>query len=240
MIIKKKDTINVYLIGGNSVIGTSIHSGIIKKHEANNLIKSIFFARTVVDLVTPHKTVFFDNYLESIDFIEEDTLKNPDSKVIIIISFGVLKEEKNDQSLYENLIYHLDINTFQQIQILKKVKELNNLLEIHIVSSILSDFIRPSIYSYSISKNFLELMISNIFNSEKLERNLYIWKPAFVNSKLNHGREASFLRTSSDQITTRVSKTNSGGKFYIPRRAIFFSFIAKRLSFLVKVIDKNK
>tara|TARA_B100000579_G_scaffold258178_1_gene212582 strand:- start:327 stop:1037 length:711 start_codon:yes stop_codon:yes gene_type:complete len=229
-----RNKVKIFLIGGNSLIGKSVLNGITKKYETEE-IEIISFARSKIKEKIPGKVVFVNNYIESIDLINKESSEDK-SKKIIIISYGVLVEEKKNKDLSENLIYHLEINTFQQYEILKRLININNLLEVHIVSSILGDFIRPSLYSYSTSKSLLELLIDNL---NIYKEKIFIWKPAFVQSQLNIGRKESFLKTSPDKIEKIVSKKFVGGKYYIPSISVIFTFVAKYTSPLIKWIDEK-
>ena len=93
-----------------------------------------------------------------------------------------------------------------------------------------------SLYSYSFSKSFLEILIKDELRRE----NLYIWKPAYVATKLNKGRSPSFIKTNPDKIEKIVSNTSSGGFLYIPKFAFLLTLIARKLSLVIKLIDRKK
>lgn len=228
---------SIFLIGGNSVIGKSIVRGLLSRFK-NFSVEIISFIRSEENDDIIGEKIIVSNYVETIELIR--TYKpNEESKKIVIISFGVLVEESKNLDFKENLKYHLDVNTFQCIELLKNLILFKNLTEIHIVSSILGDFIRPSLMSYSISKNLLELMVENLNLSKKLTNRIFIWKPAFVYSKLNKGRKPTLLKTDPEKISKVVSKTVRGGKHYIPKVSVFFTFVAKFTSPLIKLIDKK-
>ncbi len=232
-----KDKIQIFLIGGNSVIGEAILNGVLEKYKNNN-IEIISFIRTNYGKKIQGETVFVDEYIESVKYIDKN-FSSLQSKKIIILSFGVLIEEKNSNTLSENLKYHLNINTFDTFNIYRLLANSKTLLEIHVVSSILGDFIRPSLYSYSISKNFLELLIDNLEITKKIEEKVFIWKPSFVVSRLNMNRKSTFLKTNPKKIRKIVTKKNNGGKYYIPKVAIIFTFIARFTSPLIKWLDNK-
>ena len=165
-------SLNIYLIGGNSVIGKSILRGVLKKYE-NFSLKITSFVRSEFQEKTIGEKITVNNYLECLDHINS---KSSCKEVpnIYIISFGVLVEEKNSENFLNNLKYHLDINTFQSFEIFKFLLKLDKTKEIHIVSSVLGDFIRPSLYSYSFSKNLLELLISNIDLKKNLKNKYFV------------------------------------------------------------------
>jgi len=228
------NNLEIYLLGGNSVIGNAILKGVQKRH-INKNIETFAFVRNNYEGNTSGNIIKVLDYVDSKNYIDNEY---KDTKKIIIISFGVLKEEKSN-SLIENLQFHLNVNTFKTFELLNEFINNKNILEIHVVSSILGDFIRPSVFSYSVSKNFLELLIENIKDIDKYKNKLYVWKPAHVESKLNENRKPSFLKTNTNQITKIVSKKNIGGNYYIPPISIFFTNIAKLSGPLVRWLDKK-
>tara|TARA_B100000035_G_scaffold252687_1_gene221989 strand:- start:153 stop:881 length:729 start_codon:yes stop_codon:yes gene_type:complete len=236
---KLNNDIHIFLIGGNSTIGQAITQGLKKKYSSHNEIKVTSFARGQSEFKNLGDIIYVKNYIESILYIKEVKLKNPYLKIIVVISFGVLVEEKNDISFYNNLTHHLDVNTFQPLKILSALKPIDSFLEVHLVSSILADFIRPSLYSYSFSKSLLEILLKDELYRENNMDNLYIWKPAYVASKLNEGRGPSFIKTNPDKIEKIVSNTKSGGFLYIPKFTFILTRVAKQLSSVIKLIDRK-
>tara|TARA_B100000073_G_scaffold260324_1_gene220059 strand:- start:58 stop:801 length:744 start_codon:yes stop_codon:yes gene_type:complete len=236
---KLNNDIHIFLIGGNSTIGQAITQGLKKKYSSHNEIKVTSFARGQSEFKNLGDIIYVKNYIESILYIKEVKLKNPYLKIIVVISFGVLVEEKNDISFYNNLTHHLDVNTFQPLKILSALKPIDSFLEVHLVSSILADFIRPSLYSYSFSKSFLEILLKDQLYRENNMDKLYIWKPAYVASKLNEGRSPSFIKTNPEKIEKIVSNTKSGGFLYIPKFTVILTRVAKKLSSVIKLIDKK-
>ena len=232
-----RQNLNIYLIGGNSVIGKSVLNGVLKKYE-NSSVKITSFIRSESQDNIIGEKILVNNYLECFEYINNKaSIKEEPS--IYIISFGVLIEEKNSKDFLKNLKYHLDINTFQSFKLFKFLLKLNNTSEVHIVSSVLGDFIRPSLYSYSFSKNLLEMLIDSLNLKKNLNNKYFIWKPAFVESKLNKDRTPSFIKTNPKKITNLVSKTTKSGSYYIPGYSVFFTFIAKFANPLIKFIDRK-
>ena len=119
---KLNNDIHIFLIGGNSTIGQAITQGLKKKYSSHNEIKVTSFARGQSEFKNLGDIIYVKNYIESILYIKEVKLKNPYLKIIVVISFGVLVEEKNDISFYNNLTHHLDVNTFQPLKILSALK----------------------------------------------------------------------------------------------------------------------
>lgn len=232
-----RQNLNIYLIGGNSVIGKSVLNGVLKKYE-NSSVKITSFIRSELKENIIGEKILVNNYLECFEYINNKaSIKEEPS--IYIISFGVLIEEKNSKDFLKNLKYHLDINTFQSFKLFEFLLKLNNTSEVHIVSSVLGDFIRPSLYSYSFSKNLLEMLIDSLNLKKNLNNKYFIWKPAFVESKLNKDRTPSFIKTNPTKITNLVSKTTKSGSYYIPGYSVFFTFIAKFATPLIKFIDRK-
>ena len=232
-----RQNLNIYLIGGNSVIGKSVLNGVLKKYENSSVKITSFIRSELKDNIIGEK-ILVNNYLECFEYINnKSSIKEEPS--IYIISFGVLIEEKNSKDFLKNLKYHLDINTFQSFKLFEFLLKLNNTSEVHIVSSVLGDFVRPSLYSYSFSKNLLETLIDNLNLKNKINKKYFIWKPAFVESNLNKGRTPSFIKTNPKKITNLVSKTTKSGSYYIPGYSVFFTFIAKFATPLIKFIDRK-
>lgn len=232
-----RQNLNIYLIGGNSVIGKSVLNGILKKYENSSVKITSFIRSELKDNIIGEK-ILVNNYLECFEYINNKASIEEEPS-IYIISFGVLIEEKNSKDFLKNLKYHLDINTFQSFKLFKFLLKLNNTSEVHIVSSVLGDFIRPSLYSYSFSKNLLEMLIDSLNLKKNLNNKYFIWKPAFVESKLNKDRTPSFIKTNPKKITNLVSKTTKSGSYYIPGYSVFFTFIAKFATPLIKFIDRK-
>jgi len=232
-----RQNLNIYLIGGNSVIGKSVLNGVLKKYENSSVKITSFIRSELKDNIIGEK-ILVNNYLECFEYINnKSSIKEEPS--IYIISFGVLIEEKNSKDFLKNLKYHLDINTFQSFKLFEFLMKLNNTSEVHIVSSVLGDFIRPSLYSYSFSKYLLEMLINSLNLKKNLNNKYFIWKPAFVESKLNKDRTPSFIKTNPKKITNLVSKTTKSGSYYIPGYSVFFTFIAKFATPLIKFIDRK-
>tara|TARA_B110000438_G_scaffold263910_1_gene276214 strand:- start:1563 stop:2258 length:696 start_codon:yes stop_codon:yes gene_type:complete len=228
------NNIKFYLFGGNSKIGNAILNGLIVKYK-NHPVDIISIIRNSKGHIPKGKIVLVNNYLEGLNYIDQ---KDKKSKNIFILSFGVLKSESKEVSYSENLKFHLEINTFQILEIFKSIIKKKEFTEIHIVSSILADFIRPSISSYCLSKNLLDVFIYEQLNKTSRKK-IYIWKPAFVDSDLNKNRKPTFLKTSSDEIEKYISKKYEGGTYYIPFYSRYLTILAKKLNFFVRIIDKR-
>ena len=228
-----KNNYRVFLLGGNSLIGGAVLNGIKLRYKDVEVIK---FVR---NKNSPDKNIFeVENYKDSINLIE--SLVGDGKKNIYILSFGVLNEENVKQDLIKNLQNHIEINAYDKLFLFQRIKDLNNFHEIHIVSSILSGFFRPSSGSYSISKYTLSKALNiEVFLNEKLKNKLFIWNPAFVESKLNQNRKSVLIKTSSKKITKKVTSKSKGGNYFIPSYSFLFVKLASLLEFLIFKIDKK-
>ncbi|OUX36523.1 MAG: hypothetical protein CBE33_05400 [Candidatus Pelagibacter sp. TMED273] len=225
--------VNIYLFGGNSEIGNAILDGLVLRNKNNEIIiKS--FVRSEIRQSISGQIKFVNTYFEATNHIDS----NDNEQNIFILSFGVLREENKEVKFIDNLRYHLDINTFEKINILRFLEKNYKHSEVHIVSSILADFIRPSVVSYCLSKMLLDVYLQEI-NGNYFDKNLFIWKPAFVISNLNRGRNASFLKTNTKKITNSVTSKVKGDAYYIPFYSKYLTILAKRLSTLIRLIDKR-
>jgi|TARA_B100001094_G_scaffold328581_1_gene389287 hypothetical protein len=223
----------IFLIGGNSLIGTSIVNGLKKRYEN---IEVLYVVRTNKNL--NKKTVRVKNYKSFINEIDQHL--DSTTKNIFVLSFGILKEENSNNDLLNNLSEHIRINAYEKIFLFKKIINIRNFHEIHIVSSILSGFFRPSIGSYSISKYVLSKAIAiEIFLNVELRDKVYLWNPAFVNSKLNEDRESFLIKTSPLQIENTVSSKSKGGDYYIPRYSKYVVKFMSIFQFLINKIDRK-
>lgn len=222
----------IYLFGGNSKIGNAILQGLEEKYK-NTTIEIISIIRSDKQKELRGDTLIVENYIDALIKIKKLNTNN-----IFILSFGVLRLENSSIKLFENIKYHLDINTFETLNILKSLLADFKYTEIHVVSSILGDFIRPSLFSYSISKNLLNECISKLLTKD-IANSIYVWKPAFVDSELNHGRTATLLKTDVAKIKKSVLRKKSGGVYYVPFYSKYLTNIAKKLSPVVNWIDSK-
>ena len=220
--MKKK--YRVFLIGGNSLIGGAVLNGIKLRYDNVEVIKFVRNKNSQDNNIIEVK-----NYKDSINRIE--SLIDDDKKNIFILSFGILNEENSRQDLLKNLKNHIEINAYDKLFLFQKIKDLKNFHEVHIVSSILSGFFRPSAGSYSISKYILSRTLNiEVFLNENLKNKLFIWNPAFVESNLNQNRKSILIKTSSKKITKKVSSKPRGGNYYIPSYSFFIYKIDKKVN----------
>tara|TARA_A100001015_G_scaffold318508_1_gene438605 strand:+ start:703 stop:1398 length:696 start_codon:yes stop_codon:yes gene_type:complete len=228
-----KTKYRVFLLGGNSLIGDAVLNGIKLRYENVEVIK---FVRNKNS--TDENIFQVESYKDSINRIE--SIVDDDKKNIYILSFGVLNEENRHQDLLKNLQNHIEINAYDNLFLFQRIKDLKNFHEIHIVSSVLSGFFRPSAGSYSISKYILSKALNiEVFLNEKLKNKLFIWNPAFIDSNLNQNRKSVLIKTSSKKITKKVTSKSKGGNYYIPSYSFLFVKLASLFEFLIFKVDKK-
>ncbi|MDB3866645.1 hypothetical protein N9309_02690 [Acidimicrobiia bacterium] len=223
----------IFLLGGNSLIGNSILNGLKQRYENN---ETVLVVRTEKNFRTDQIKV--QNYRDYLDQIDRHL--DPNSKNIFILSFGILNEESSANNLLDNLTEHININSYEKLFLFNKLKNIKNFHEIHIVSSILSGFFRPSIGSYSISKYVLSKSIEiELFLNKDLKKKVFLWNPAFVKSKLNTHRNSFLIKTSPLQIEKVVKSKAKGGNYYIPRYSKLLVKLATFFQFIINKLDKK-
>jgi NADP-dependent 3-hydroxy acid dehydrogenase YdfG len=120
----------------------------------------------------------------------------------------------------QNVVLHLETNTNSTMRIFEKILEAridNGFTEIHLTSSLLADFVRPSLFSYSISKFITERYILSLNKfCGKHGVGIFIWKFAFVATKLNENRKKSIISTNFKAISENARKKTKPGVYYIP------------------------
>ena len=225
--------LSIYLFGGNSKIGNSILNGVIDRY-SDYSIRTVLIKRTKQKKPTDSDVLIVNNYSEALDIlnIKKDVIN------VFILSFGVLRPEDKNIEFIDNLKFHLSINTYETFRIVKKIIMSENYDELHIVSSILADFERPTLKSYSMSKMYMNELVEKLISSKNKEK-VFIWKPAFVDSNLNKDRTSSFLKTNSGEIRKYIVKNKIGGTHYIPFYSRYLTFLAKKISFVTNFIDKK-
>ena len=117
------------------------------------------------------------------------------------------------QDLIKNLQNHIEINAYDKF-LFQRIKDLNNFHEIHIVSSILSGFLGLALAHIPSQNIHSKALNIEVFLNEKLKNKLFIWNPAFVESKLNQNRKSVLIKTSSKKITKKVTSKSKGELFY--------------------------
>ena len=225
--------VSIYLFGGNSKIGKSILNGVIDRY-SDHSIRTVLIKRTKQKKPIDSEVLIVNNYSEALNVlnIKRDVIN------IFILSFVVLRPDDDHIEFIDNLKFHLNINTHETFNIGKEIIMYENYTELHIVSSILADFVRPTLKSYSLSKIYMNELIQKLISPKNKEK-IFIWKPAFVDSNLNKDRTPSFLKTNSTQIRRYVFQNKLGGTYYIPFYSSYLTFLAKKISFLVNIIDKR-
>jgi hypothetical protein len=222
----------IFLLGGNSLIGNSILKGIQFRYKNNETISVIRSGKN-----SDKNTIKVSDYRDFANKI--NNFLDESSKNIFILSFGILNQENSANKLLDNLSSHIRINAYDKLFVMDKLKSLKNTHEIHIVSSILSGFFRPSIGSYSISKYVLSKSIDiEIFLDKKMRKKIFLWNPAYVDSNLNKNRKSFLIKTSPIKIEKAVRYRSKGGEYYIPRYSVILVKIASFLQSTINKLDK--
>ena len=163
---------------------------------------------------------------------------------IFIIAFGFLELENEMDFNLDLLRKSISINTFDVLKCVQLVRDNHNSkeIEIHVTSSILADIIRPSLFSYSISKNILSNVLerfnSNVGSMQGCAK-LFHWKFSFVPTKLNSGRKKSIISTSINKIDYISSIKSEGGEFYVPNISRYLVKILSWQPWILKIIDRR-
>lgn len=202
----------VLLIGGNSEIGNAITRGICKRTGVDKIVRVSRNGSPPESLDTIVISHFTEMNLEEIN--ERFELN------AIVISFGVLKTEGD---LLESLKENLEVNTIDYLAVCLKALaflEKDNQVELHVTSSLLADFSRDSVFAYAASKSLMEKTFMYILRKIHLKASkIFLWKIAFVDTKLNAFRGRSAIFTTVKSIEKRVSRQSKPGVFYLPRIA---------------------
>ena len=227
---------NLVFFGGSSEIGSALVKG-IKKREVIRKVTTVSrqdLSDKAIDsiLVNDYKNLNNDNVIRSIN----------ESK-IFIIAFGFLEIENSNKLNIELLEKSISINTIDVLRCIKLIIQhaTSNSIEIHVTSSILADAIRPSLFSYSISKSILSHGIEflrNELGDNTRTINLFHWKLSFVPTKLNSGRKKSLVTTTPEKISDISARKFKGGVYYVPAISKhlmrFLSYNPK----ILKLLDK--
>lgn len=226
----------IILFGGNSEIGFSIVNGLIKKY--NLCPDNCFFVvrNKPKKELKSFNLIYVNKYIDAVNIIKEKI--DASEKIIFVVSYGILIEEEVSFNVV-NYKKQIEINALDQIELISSILNFKNIKEIHIASSILADFIRPTLYSYSISKQILSKHVKYLFkNAKYLNLKIFEWKFSFVNTNLNKNRKPSFLKTNIKTIENIIVKKDLQGIYYVPSYAKPFTMLAKTFESFVVVFDK--
>ena len=220
----------VFLVGGNSEIGNALANGIAKRHGIQKVIKISRFQ----SVKTTADTWCVDSYKDFSDSI----LKSEYTPQAIIIAFGILASENN---YLEDLQNNFEVNVLQYLRIceiaLCYLKE-NKDTELHVTSSLVADFSRDSIFAYSQSKKVMEeslLFMQRRWKQDALR--LFIWKLAYVKTKMNIGRQESIISTTLKSIENAALVKKVPGVYYLPPSAKYPSRILRHFPLIAAKID---
>lgn len=219
----------VLLIGGNSTIGRAIATGIQLR---GNIDKVINVIRTPSEIEAE-----FEVKVNSYTNLDIASIASRFDIKAIVIAFGVLNESGK---FLEDLESNFQVNVIQYLEVFEKsliLQSENREMEIHITSSILADFDRDSIWAYSSSKAVMERSVNYLLRNNEVDlRKVFVWKLAFVESRLNRSRKKSIIFATVESIERRVSRMPHPGEYYVPKLAKYpsrflrhFPYIARKL-----------
>jgi NAD(P)-dependent dehydrogenase (short-subunit alcohol dehydrogenase family) len=208
----------ILLVGGNSEIGNAIARGV---SERKGIEKTIKVSRVGQSLRLE------DSYeIEKFSSFDIESIARFHQIEAIIVAFGVLESRDN---YLEDLKLNLDVNVLEYLKVcvdsLEFVKN-NVKTELHVTSSILADFSRESVFAYASSKNLMESSFLHLQRQMKQEKaQVYVWKLAYVDTKLNLYRKKSPMFTTLASIEKAAVKYSQPGIYYLPRIVKFPSKI---------------
>lgn len=216
----------VLLYGGRSVIGSLVAEGLHQDIENTEIIR------------------VSRNALENQDEIDE-FFASPDLDQIarhvthVILSVGAPERAISAETAWESLRDIFEVNVLKSVRFLELLLDRREQLlmskvpiEIHLVSSILADFIKPGAIDYSLSKKVLDTKIQQL--GMLSHQRVFIWRFGFVSSPFHPDAETRALMATESQIIRRVRKKRKPGIYYVPRSGRVVSyFLSKAPRFLV-------
>jgi hypothetical protein len=211
----------ILLVGGNSQIGNALSMGIAQRLSITDLIRIV---RTESSSSRDNELIYIVGKYSDFDYT---VLAARYHLKAVVVSFGILQ---SGTSLRSSLEANISVNTFETLKTLEKLF-LSGVVkpetEIHFTSSLLADFTRESVFGYATSKTLTEqVLIREIKPVHKL---LYIWKLAFVESKMNSDRKPSLIRINLEAITKYAKIQKCPGIHYIPKFSKYPSILLKAL-----------
>jgi hypothetical protein len=202
----------ILLIGGNSVIGRALARGVMRRTDSDEII--CVSRKAPNQEIKGYRSIITDDYL-NFDFSE---LLGAEKIVAVVLAFGVLDRQEGD--FLVSLERNYEVNVFMYLRVLSKV--ISNVAnnegkEIHITSSVLSDFTREEVAAYSFSKQTMQSVAELLL--QKHSDQTFFWKFAYVDSPLNNDRVRSPIFTTPESIETAAFKRAKGGTYYVPQIA---------------------
>lgn len=227
----------IVLFGGNSEIGLSIVKGLIKKYKLKPIDCFFIVRNKAKKELENFNLIRVNKYSDAINMINREIKAS--EKIIFVISYGILIEEEVSFNI-SNYRNQIEVNALQQVELFSNLINKKNTYEMHIASSILADFTRPSVYSYSVSKQILSKHIKHFLNTSKsINSKIFEWKFSFVKTNLNKYRNPSLIKTDLKHIENTVSKKNKQGIHYVPAYAQPFVFVAKTFNSVIVLFEKS-
>jgi hypothetical protein len=199
----------ILLVGGNSQIGNALAKGIAKRLNCHRVIRVV---RSKEEVGLFEELTYQVRTYSEFDY--EELAENFEFKAIII-SFGVLEVGTKTSSV---LAANLQVNTIETLRTIENLMlsgAARKNTEIHFTSSLLADFTRESVFSYSVSKSLVERVI--IKDLKPIHKLLFIWKLPYVATKLNSGRPPSPISVSLEGITRYARIRRRPGVHYVPK-----------------------
>jgi hypothetical protein len=163
----------------------------------------------------------------------------------LVLSVGIPERQLLGIRASERLREILEINVMKTLEFLELLEDRrralgveSNLLEIHLVSSILADFVKPGVVDYSLSKTILDTKVRQIYSPTGSSVKLFVWRFSFVSSPFHLPGEGRALSANPGQIRKRVSRAQQPGVRYVPRTGRFVGSALRLSPTLFGLISK--
>lgn len=205
----------IVLFGSTSVIGNAVVDGLQNRLGDCDVVAVGRNGNSSDRVVMTRKE--FQDFYESHEFV-------PPVRAVVLSVGTKLREP--DLPIVKTHQKTFEINVIKQARLLESFLLNSSALsptgtEIHLVSSILSEFRRKDFPAYSLSKQWVEVIISEILERVGMESSLFIWRCSYVVSPL-HASEIPGRNTrkglSPLEIARAVERIHYPGSHYIPKR----------------------
>lgn len=199
----------VILFGGRSVIGSLVAEGLSQRENNTEIIRVSRELNSNLDEI--------DEFFDSPSSDEVCRLATH-----VILSVGTHERRIQSSTAWERLREIFDINVFKSVRFLDLLLERREMLQldelpiqIHLVSSLLADFIKPGAVDYSLTKSILDEKIQHIARLRK--QDVFIWRFGFVSSPFHPDGEMRQLGLAEVEIIRRIKRARKPGIRYVPR-----------------------
>lgn len=199
----------IILFGGRSVIGSLVAEGLRQQEDNAEILR-----------VSREITSNFDEIDGFFDSPGSDQVCQLATHVIL--SVGTPERRIQSSTAWERLQEIFDINVLKSVRFLELLLDRREKLQldempvqIHLVSSLLADFIKPGAIDYSLTKSILDTKIQHIAMLRK--QIVFIWRFGFVSSPFHLDGEMRQLGLSEGEIIRRVRRARKPGIHYVPR-----------------------